>query len=173
MVFTTDGSHKSCCLKLVEQHVSITSKNDYIYSKWCSPNGSLSDFIVHVSLSVLIWSGEHFTVAWNHHVALVSIVSPFAQELMWRLSPLTPVSWLNIYMQVAYLKESEEVLIPQYPQTTFVQIAEVRLQLRFPATCMWFMVSLKQNALKIKAKYHVNSHRWHLLLIQWFPIPSP
>lgn len=69
-------------------------------------------------------------------MALVSIVSPFAQELMWRLSPLTPVSWLNIYMQVAYLKESEEVLIPQYPQTTFVQIAEVRLQLRFPATCM-------------------------------------
>lgn len=67
-------------------------------------------------------------------MALVSTVSPFAQELKWRLSPLTSVSWLNIYMQIAYLKESEEVLIPQYPQTTFVQIAEVRSRLRFPAT---------------------------------------
>jgi len=46
------------------------------------------------------------------------------KELNWSLSPLTPVSWLNIYMQVAYLK-TEEVLIPQYPETTFVQITEL------------------------------------------------
>ncbi|XP_030650058.1 G1/S-specific cyclin-E1 [Chanos chanos] len=47
------------------------------------------------------------------------------KELNWSLSPLTPVSWLNIYMQVAYLRECNEVLIPQYPQTTFVQITEL------------------------------------------------
>ncbi|XP_012670391.1 G1/S-specific cyclin-E1 [Clupea harengus] len=46
------------------------------------------------------------------------------KELNWSLSPLTPVSWLNIYMQVAYLK-TEEVLIPQYPEATFVQITEL------------------------------------------------
>lgn len=46
------------------------------------------------------------------------------KELNWSLSPMTPVSWLNVYMQVAYLK-TEEVLIPQYPEATFVQITEL------------------------------------------------
>ncbi|XP_076856884.1 G1/S-specific cyclin-E1 [Brachyhypopomus gauderio] len=47
------------------------------------------------------------------------------KELNWSLSPLTPVAWLNIYMQMAYLKESVAVLVPQYPQSTFVQITEL------------------------------------------------
>lgn len=47
------------------------------------------------------------------------------QELNWSLSPQTPISWLNVYMQVAYLKETDELLIPRYPQATFTQIAEV------------------------------------------------
>ncbi|XP_060767260.1 G1/S-specific cyclin-E1 isoform X2 [Neoarius graeffei] len=47
------------------------------------------------------------------------------KELNWSLSPLTPLSWLNIYMQMAYLKEFTEVLTPQFPQATFVQIAEL------------------------------------------------
>ncbi|XP_037390536.1 G1/S-specific cyclin-E1 [Pygocentrus nattereri] len=47
------------------------------------------------------------------------------KELKWSLSPLTPVAWINIYMQMAYLKDSGEVLMPQYPEATFVQIAEL------------------------------------------------
>ena len=47
------------------------------------------------------------------------------QALNWNLNPLTVVSWLNIYMQVAYLNELYEVLLPQYPQQIFVQIAEL------------------------------------------------
>ncbi|KAJ1082673.1 hypothetical protein NDU88_002838 [Pleurodeles waltl] len=47
------------------------------------------------------------------------------KSLGWSLSPLTVVSWLNIYMQVAYLKEDCEVLLPQYPQECFVQITEL------------------------------------------------
>lgn len=47
------------------------------------------------------------------------------QELKWSLSPQTPISWLNVYMQVAYLKETDDLLIPKYPQATFTQIAEV------------------------------------------------
>ncbi|KAI4898642.1 hypothetical protein NFI96_025998 [Prochilodus magdalenae] len=47
------------------------------------------------------------------------------KELNWSLSPVTPVAWINIYMQMAYLKECGEVLMPQYPQATFVQIAEL------------------------------------------------
>ncbi|KAA0723572.1 G1/S-specific cyclin-E1 [Triplophysa tibetana] len=47
------------------------------------------------------------------------------KELNWTLSPLTPVAWLNIYMQMAYLKDDAEVLMAQYPQATFIQIAEL------------------------------------------------
>ncbi|XP_066513222.1 G1/S-specific cyclin-E1-like [Hoplias malabaricus] len=47
------------------------------------------------------------------------------KELSWNLSPLTPVAWLNIYLQMAYLKEFGEVLLPQFPQSTFVQITEL------------------------------------------------
>jgi hypothetical protein len=35
------------------------------------------------------------------------------------------VSWLNVYVQVAYVNDTGEVLMPQYPQQVFVQIAEV------------------------------------------------
>ncbi|CAL1603279.1 unnamed protein product [Knipowitschia caucasica] len=47
------------------------------------------------------------------------------KELNWSLSPQTPISWLNVYMQVAFLKETDELLIPKYPQATFTQIAEL------------------------------------------------
>lgn len=46
------------------------------------------------------------------------------QALKWNLSPLTIVSWLNVYLQVAYLNDVYEVLLPQYPQQIFIQIAE-------------------------------------------------
>lgn len=49
------------------------------------------------------------------------------QALNWNLSPLTVVSWLNIYLQIAYLNKLYEVLLPQYPQQIFIQIAEVML----------------------------------------------
>uniref|UniRef100_UPI00398E517B G1/S-specific cyclin-E1 isoform X1 n=2 Tax=Pristiophorus japonicus TaxID=55135 RepID=UPI00398E517B len=47
------------------------------------------------------------------------------KALKWSLCPITVVAWLNIYMQVAYLKEMFEVLVPQYPQETFVQVMEL------------------------------------------------
>nr|XP_020461560.1 G1/S-specific cyclin-E1 [Monopterus albus]XP_020461561.1 G1/S-specific cyclin-E1 [Monopterus albus] len=47
------------------------------------------------------------------------------KELKWSLSPQTPISWLNVYMQVAYVKETDELLVPRYPQATFTQIAEL------------------------------------------------
>ncbi|XP_029497185.2 G1/S-specific cyclin-E1-like [Oncorhynchus nerka] len=75
------------------------------------------------------------------------------KELNWRLSPLTPVSWLNIYMQVAYLKESEEVLIPQYPQTTFVQIAELLDLCVLDVKCLEFSYGV----LAASALFHFSS----------------
>ncbi|XP_038824908.1 G1/S-specific cyclin-E1-like [Salvelinus namaycush] len=74
------------------------------------------------------------------------------KELKWRLSPLTPVSWLNIYMQVAYLKESE-VLIPQYPQTTFVQIAELLDLCVLDVKCLEF----SNGVLAASALFHFSS----------------
>ncbi|XP_018613648.1 G1/S-specific cyclin-E1 isoform X2 [Scleropages formosus] len=47
------------------------------------------------------------------------------KELKWSLNPMTPVSWLNVYMQMAYLRATGEMLVPQFPQATFVQIAEL------------------------------------------------
>ncbi|XP_078257779.1 G1/S-specific cyclin-E1 [Rhinoraja longicauda] len=47
------------------------------------------------------------------------------KALKWSLCPVTVVSWLNIYMQVAYLKEMYEVLVPQYPQEIFIQVMEL------------------------------------------------
>ncbi|XP_078066934.1 G1/S-specific cyclin-E1 isoform X1 [Mustelus asterias] len=47
------------------------------------------------------------------------------KALKWSLCPITVVSWLNIYMQVAYLQENYEILIPQYPQEMFVQVMEL------------------------------------------------
>lgn len=62
----------------------------------------------------------------NSLLMLKCCVCLLFQALNWNLNPLTVVSWLNIYMQVAYLNELYEVLLPQYPQQIFVQIAEVR-----------------------------------------------
>ncbi|XP_060694070.1 G1/S-specific cyclin-E1 [Hemiscyllium ocellatum] len=47
------------------------------------------------------------------------------KALKWNLCPITIVSWLNIYMQIAYLQEMYEILIPQYPQEMFVQVMEL------------------------------------------------
>ncbi|KAM4614058.1 G1/S-specific cyclin-E3-like [Discoglossus pictus] len=38
---------------------------------------------------------------------------------------MTIVSWLNVFLQVAYLRECEEVLLPQYPQKLYIQIVEL------------------------------------------------
>lgn len=66
-------------------------------------------------------TGEQKCLSFLSHRSLLC----FPQALKWHLSPLTIVSWLNVYMQVAYLNDLYEVLLPQYPQHIFIQIAEV------------------------------------------------
>ncbi|KAJ7985878.1 hypothetical protein DPEC_G00345030 [Dallia pectoralis] len=75
------------------------------------------------------------------------------KELKWSLCPLTSVSWLNIYMQMAYLKESDEVLIPQYPQATFVQIAELLDLCMLDVKCLEFPYGV----LAASALFHFSS----------------
>ncbi|XP_036391501.1 G1/S-specific cyclin-E1 [Megalops cyprinoides] len=75
------------------------------------------------------------------------------KELKWSLSPLTSISWLNIYMQVAYLKDSGEVLIPQYPQPTFVQIAELLDMCVLDVKCLEF----SNGVLAASALFHFSS----------------
>lgn len=49
----------------------------------------------------------------------------YLQALKWELSPVTIISWLNLYLQVDALKDVPKVLLPQYSQEKFIQIAQV------------------------------------------------
>ncbi|KAM4597466.1 G1/S-specific cyclin-E1 [Fundulus diaphanus] len=71
-------------------------------------------------------------------VQILSMEIIIMKELNWSLSPQTPISWLNVYMQVAYLKESEELLLPRYPQETFTQIAELLDLCMLDVRCLEF-----------------------------------
>ncbi|XP_053324236.1 G1/S-specific cyclin-E2 [Spea bombifrons] len=47
------------------------------------------------------------------------------KALKWELCPVTSVAWLNLYLQVSVLKESPKLLLPQYSQEQFIQIAQL------------------------------------------------
>ncbi|XP_038126787.1 G1/S-specific cyclin-E1 [Cyprinodon tularosa] len=75
------------------------------------------------------------------------------KELNWSLSPQTPISWLNVYMQVAYLKDTDELLIPKYPQETFTQIAELLDLCMLDVQCLEF----SNGVLAASALFHFSS----------------
>nr|XP_060644224.1 G1/S-specific cyclin-E1 isoform X2 [Anolis sagrei ordinatus] len=75
------------------------------------------------------------------------------KTLDWRLSPLTVVSWLNIYLQIAYLNEIYEMLLPHYPQQIFVQIAELLDLCVLDIGCLGYAYSV----LAASALYHFSS----------------
>ncbi|CAD7692857.1 unnamed protein product [Nyctereutes procyonoides] len=75
------------------------------------------------------------------------------KALKWHLSPLTIVSWLNVYMQVAYLNDLYEVLLPQYPQQIFIQIAELLDLCVLDVGCLEFPYGV----LAASALYHFSS----------------
>uniref|UniRef100_A0A8P4FZG1 Cyclin E1 n=2 Tax=Dicentrarchus labrax TaxID=13489 RepID=A0A8P4FZG1_DICLA len=75
------------------------------------------------------------------------------KELKWSLSPQTPISWLNVYMQVAYLKETDELLLPKYPQDTFTQIAELLDLCMLDVRCLEF----SNGILAASALFHFSS----------------
>ncbi|XP_042294554.1 G1/S-specific cyclin-E1 isoform X2 [Sceloporus undulatus] len=75
------------------------------------------------------------------------------KALGWNLSPLTVVSWLNIYLQVAYLDEIYEMLLPQYPQQIFVQIAELLDLCVLDVGCLEYTYGI----LAASALYHFSS----------------
>nr|XP_057934844.1 G1/S-specific cyclin-E1 [Doryrhamphus excisus]XP_057934845.1 G1/S-specific cyclin-E1 [Doryrhamphus excisus] len=75
------------------------------------------------------------------------------KELKWSLSPQTPVSWLSVYMQVAYLKEADQLLIPRYPQATFTHIAELLDLCLLDVRCLEF----PNGVLAASALFHFSS----------------
>lgn len=75
------------------------------------------------------------------------------KELNWGLSPQTAISWLNVYMQVAYLKDTEELLIPRYPQATFTQIAKLLDLCMLDVRCLEFTYGV----LAASALFHFSS----------------
>ncbi|XP_048371820.1 G1/S-specific cyclin-E1 [Sphaerodactylus townsendi] len=75
------------------------------------------------------------------------------KALKWNLSPMTVVSWLNIYMQVAYPSDISEMLLPQYPKTIFVQIAELLDLCILDIGCLGYTYGI----LAASALYHFSS----------------
>ncbi|KAM4704939.1 G1/S-specific cyclin-E2 [Rhinophrynus dorsalis] len=75
------------------------------------------------------------------------------KALKWELCPVTAISWLNLYLQVSSLKESPKLLLPQYSQTEFIQIAQI-LDL-----CILHITSLdfQYRILAAAALYHCTS----------------
>ncbi|XP_044149360.1 G1/S-specific cyclin-E2 [Bufo gargarizans] len=75
------------------------------------------------------------------------------KALKWELSPVTAVSWLNLFLQVSSLKDSPKLLLPQYSQEQFIQIAQL-LDL-----CMLHITSLdfQYRILAAAALYHYTS----------------
>ncbi|XP_073650696.1 G1/S-specific cyclin-E2 isoform X3 [Tursiops truncatus] len=47
------------------------------------------------------------------------------KALKWELCPVTVISWLNLFLQVDALKDAPKVLLPQYSQEKFIQIAQL------------------------------------------------
>ncbi|XP_032619809.1 G1/S-specific cyclin-E2 [Chelonoidis abingdonii] len=47
------------------------------------------------------------------------------KALKWELCPVTIISWLNLYLQVDALKDVPKMLLPQYSQEKFIQIAQL------------------------------------------------
>ncbi|KAM9099519.1 G1/S-specific cyclin-E2 isoform X1 [Sarcophilus harrisii] len=47
------------------------------------------------------------------------------KALKWELCPVTVIAWLNVFLQVDALKDVPKVLLPQYSQEKFVQIAQL------------------------------------------------
>ncbi|MGH0159123.1 UNVERIFIED_CONTAM: hypothetical protein FKN15_071873 [Acipenser sinensis] len=46
------------------------------------------------------------------------------KALNWNLCPETAISWLKLYIQMASLKEDPNILLPQFSQDTFLQVAQ-------------------------------------------------
>ncbi|KAG8570344.1 hypothetical protein GDO81_011225 [Engystomops pustulosus] len=47
------------------------------------------------------------------------------KALKWELSPVTAIAWLNLFLQVSSLKDSPKLLLPQYSQEQFIQMAQL------------------------------------------------
>ncbi|KAL4671760.1 hypothetical protein H8959_004469 [Pygathrix nigripes] len=62
---------------------------------------------------ILLWSANTDLLAKLH------------EALKWELCPVTIISWLNLFLQVDALKDAPKVLLPQYSQETFIQIAQL------------------------------------------------
>ncbi|XP_043339204.1 G1/S-specific cyclin-E2 isoform X2 [Cervus elaphus] len=56
---------------------------------------------------------------------ILSMELAILKALKWELCPVTVISWLNLFLQVDALKDAPKVLLPQYSQEKFIQIAQL------------------------------------------------
>ncbi|KAJ0003490.1 hypothetical protein NQD34_008588, partial [Periophthalmus magnuspinnatus] len=52
-------------------------------------------------------------------------VSPFNPALKWNLFPETAVSWLQLYFQMVSMNPNSDLMKPQFPQDTYVQMTKL------------------------------------------------
>ncbi|XP_069822319.1 G1/S-specific cyclin-E1 [Dendropsophus ebraccatus] len=75
------------------------------------------------------------------------------KALKWCLTPMTVVSWLNVFLQVAYSRELQHFLLPQYPQQTYIQIIELLDLCILDVNCLEYPYSV----LAASALYHFSN----------------
>lgn len=75
------------------------------------------------------------------------------KALKWCLTPMTVVSWLNVYLQVAYSRELQQFLRTQYPQQTYIQIVELLDLCILDVNCLEYPYSV----LAASALYHFSN----------------
>lgn len=75
------------------------------------------------------------------------------KALKWCLTPMTVVSWLNVYLQVAYTRELQQFLLTQYPQQTYIQIIELLDLCILDVNCLEYPYSV----LAASALYHFSN----------------
>ncbi|XP_066440112.1 G1/S-specific cyclin-E1 isoform X2 [Eleutherodactylus coqui] len=72
------------------------------------------------------------------------------KALKWRLAPMTLVSWLNVFLQVAYSRDLQHFLLTQYPQQTYIQLVELLDLCILDVGCLEYSYSV----LAASALYH-------------------
>lgn len=60
---------------------------------------------------------------YEHEILQMELI--ILKALRWNLCPETAVSWLKLYFQMASMKANSDLLEPQFPQDTYVEMARL------------------------------------------------
>ncbi|KPP76912.1 G1/S-specific cyclin-E2-like [Scleropages formosus] len=105
-MMTQDCVDKNCLQLIGITALFIASKVEEIYPP------KLQDFAYLTDGSCLV-----------DEIKLMELI--MLKALNWEIRPETVISWLKLYIQVASLKDDPNILVPQFSQKTYIQIAQL------------------------------------------------